>query len=161
MKRLATTLSALLLASQSYAQEIIVGLGYSDFSLGGANDTFTAEVEYHLKPFEQGDVLSIGLGGVLSADSSQNIFVGFGLTNKFTFDSPWFIELSLMPGAFFEGNRSNDLGHTLEFRSVLAFGYRFADNAAISLGLQHKSNAGITTTNPGVNTLTLRYHHYF
>ncbi|PSL19748.1 acyloxyacyl hydrolase [Shimia abyssi] len=161
MKRLALTFAAALLATQAAGQEFIVGLGYSDYSDGNASDATAIDLEYHLKPFDQRGNFTIGLGGVLAADSEENVFFGVGLVNKYQFNENWFAELTFMPGAFFEGSSNNDLGQTLEFRSLLAFGYRFNPKSAISLGFQHKSNAALSSVNPGVNTLTVRYHHSF
>ena len=65
---------------------------------------------------------------------------------------------SVMPGAYFESSPGNDLGSTFEIRTVLAVGKRFANGKAVSLAFSHKSNASTADENPGVNSLTLRWH---
>ncbi|WP_197915822.1 acyloxyacyl hydrolase [Thiosulfatihalobacter marinus] len=148
-------------AAPAPAQEVIVGLGYSDFSLGNAIDSAAIELEYQSAPFYSVGNLSVSWGAVLGTDLEGDAFVGAGIVNKYNFDDRWFAELSLMPGAYFEGPAVNDLGDTLEFRTLLGLGYTLKNNAALSLAFVHKSNAGISTTNPGVNTVLLRYHYRF
>ncbi|MEP2534216.1 acyloxyacyl hydrolase [Shimia sp.] len=161
MKQLFQALAISFLANPASAQEIILGLGYSDFSLGSASDATVVEIEYHHKPFHHIGRLSFEWGAVLSTDTEGNNFIGAGLVNKYAVTDAWFVELSLMPGAYFEGSSLNDLGNTLEFRSVLGLGYRWNEKSAMSLAFQHKSNAGISTTNPGVNSVLVRYHRSF
>jgi hypothetical protein len=76
-------------------------------------------------------------------------------------DPRWFVEASFMPGLCRESARVNGLGSPVEFRSLLGVGYRFGNGAQISLAAEHKSNAGISTTNPGVNLLSLRLRRGF
>ncbi|XHE54338.1 acyloxyacyl hydrolase [Phaeobacter sp. BS34] len=70
----------------------------------------------------------------------------------------WFIETSVMPGAYAESVKLNDLGSTFEIRSAIAVGKEFATGKSLSLALTHKSNASTADINPGVNSLLLRWH---
>ncbi|MGX9351000.1 acyloxyacyl hydrolase [Shimia sp. W99] len=161
MKRHAFVLTGLLLATQAGAQEVILGLGYSDFLDSTAADAALMEVEYHHRPFLERNRLNLGWGAMLSYDAEDDFFFGGGLVATYGFDESWFVEGSLMPGAYFKGNPFNDLGHKLEFRSLLGIGHRINDRSALSLAIVHKSNASISATNPGVNSLLLRYHRSF
>lgn len=161
MKSLITLGAALLLSTQLYAQELILGLGYADYSDGSAIDAGTLELEYISAPFRRYGNLSVSYGAMASFDSEDNTFLGAGFAGSYDFNHLWFAQASLMPGVFVEGTSRNDLGHSLEFRSLLGIGYRLSDTSALSLAISHKSNAGLSSHNPGVNTLTLRYHHKF
>ncbi|GAA6181128.1 hypothetical protein NBRC116594_25660 [Shimia sp. NS0008-38b] len=161
MKFLATLISLTLFCTPISAQQLIFGIGYSDFSEGSALDAQSFSIEYVGKPFREVGRLSVSLSAIASFDDEDNTFVGVGITNLYDFTDRWFAELSFMPGVYLEGNPLNDLGNTLEFRSLLGLGFRVTETSAISLAFDHKSNAGISTRNPGVNTLALRYHYNF
>lgn len=161
MKPLITLGAALLLSTQLSAQELILGLGYADYSEGSALDAQTLELEYISAPLRHYGNFAVSLGAVASFDSEDNAFLGAGLAGTYDFAPRWFAQASLMPGVFVEGTAHNDLGQSLEFRSLLSVGYRLTDTSALSLAISHKSNAGLSPRNPGVNTLTLRYHHKF
>ena len=143
------------------AQEWIFGLGYSNFSRAGSVDSAQVAVEYQHTPFFENGRFSAGAAGVLSVQTEGDVFVGAGITGKFRFDNSWFIETSVMPGAFFESQPANDLGSTFEIRSLLGVGYEFSESRAMSLAILHKSNASTATINPGVNTVLLRWHGRF
>ena len=161
MKLLVPFITALLLAAPVSAQQLIVGLGYADFSDGSAEDNTELNIEYHFAPFRDVNRWSFAGGAVLAIDEEGDAFIGGGIASVYDFNDTWFAELSFMPGFYTDGDIRNDLGNALEFRSQIAVGYKFAQGSAVSLGLQHKSNGGLGDDNPGVNTLSLRYHHFF
>jgi hypothetical protein len=66
-----------------------------------------------------------------------------------------------MPGLYSENGAATALGHTIEFRSVLAVGYEISKTTSISLAIDHRSNGGLSDFNPGSNGLSLRFHHKF
>ena len=66
-----------------------------------------------------------------------------------------------MPGAYFEDSAATDLGHTVEFRSLLGLAYRLRSGDKLSFAVLHKSNAGLGSQNPGANTFLLRWHRAF
>ena len=49
-----------------------------------------------------------------------------------------------------------DLGGPVEFRSGLELGYESDRGWRIGLGFDHRSNAGIESRNPGLETVHLR-----
>lgn len=161
MKLLAPIAAAILIATPVASQQLVVGLGYADFSDGAGNDTVELDIEYHFDPFRDFGRWTLTAGGVLTVDQEGDAFLGAGISSVYDFNEKWFAEFSFMPGLYTDGDRRNDLGNTLEFRSLLAVGRKVTDTAAISLALQHKSNGGLGDDNPGVNTLSLRYHYNF
>ena len=58
----------------------------------------------------------------------------------------------------YSGGSGKNLGSPVEFRSMVELGYQFDNQSRFSLGYSHISNAGITTTNPGSNILSVYYH---
>ncbi|WP_299418621.1 acyloxyacyl hydrolase [uncultured Shimia sp.] len=161
MKPLITLGAALLLSTHLSAQELTLGLGYADYSDGSAIDASAVELEYISAPFRHYGPLAVSFGAVTALDTEDNVFIGAGLAGTYEITERWFAQASLMPGVFVKGPSQNDLGQPLEFRSLLGVGYRLTQSTSLSLAISHKSNASLSPHNPGVNTLTLRYHHKF
>ena len=63
---------------------------------------------------------------------------------------------SFAPGYYSEGD-GKDLGHHLEIRSQVEFGYEFDDASRLGLALSHRSNATLGDKNPGAESLTVYY----
>ncbi|MBR9843230.1 MAG: acyloxyacyl hydrolase [Rhodobacteraceae bacterium] len=148
-------------ASTASAQEFILGAGYTDYNLSGADDSVLLSLEYHATPFYENGAFALGWGGVLSAQAGGDFFVGGGLVGTYAFSPGWSAEASIMPGAYFEDSPLTDLGDTIEFRSLIGLAYHMPSGDKISLAFVHKSNAGLGSTNPGANSLLLRWHHAF
>ena len=146
------------ITGSAMAQEIVLGAGYSDYSRQGADDGVALSMEYIHSPFYQGRFFSASLAGALEVVETGDAFVGGGVSGTWDLEHDWFIEASVLPGAYVEGTSLNDLGSTFEIRSQLAIGKRFKSGKAMSLALSHKSNASTADINPGVNTLSLRWH---
>jgi hypothetical protein len=64
-----------------------------------------------------------------------------------------------MPGFYSMGDR--DLGGEVHFRSLIGVGWTVSPNGAVVLSLDHISNAGLESENPGTETLTLGYRMAF
>ena len=150
-----------LLSLPASAQEWILGAGYSQYSRPGSEDSAQISIEYHAAPFFESGRISSGLAAVLSAQATGDTFVGVGLVARLDFDNQWFLETSVIPGAYFESSIGNDLGSTFEIRSLIGVGYQLDPTNSVSLALAHKSNASTAAVNPGVNTLLLRWHRAF
>jgi lipid A 3-O-deacylase len=148
----------MMLGSATSAQEWIVGAGFADFSFDLSNDSALVAVEYHHPPFNEGTRLNVGWGAVGAVHTSGDLFLGLGLVGTYDLGSRWFLEGSVMPGAFLENASFNDLGSTFEIRSLIGVGYELKSGNALSLALAHKSNASTAEFNPGVNSLLLRWH---
>lgn len=149
-----------LTALPAAAQEVVFGLGATDFTTAG-EDTGIVDLEYRHTPFIERRVFSAALGANASITGEGDFFVGAGIWSRWQFGNGWFFETSLMPGLYEEGTEANDLGSTLEFRSLVGAGYKFDNGNAVSAAFTHKSNAGIDDDNPGMNTYTIRYHVSF
>lgn len=77
-------------------------------------------------------------------------------TSQRVFDSPFFVETSLLPGVLKAGD-GPDIGGALQFRSAFGIGYSFENGATLSVLYDHRSNADTQSVNPGLETLSLRY----
>ncbi|KIC09623.1 lipid A 3-O-deacylase [Leisingera sp. ANG-M1] len=154
---LAGALSAAI-AMPAAAQEVVLGIGYSDYHREAAEDGAQFALDYLHAPFHEGRILSARFGATLEAQETGDVFAGVGISGVIDLKNDWFIENSVMPGAYFESSAGNDLGSTFEIRTLLAIGKRFANGKAVSLAFSHKSNASTADENPGVNSLTLRWH---
>ncbi|HYD69265.1 acyloxyacyl hydrolase [Azospirillum sp.] len=53
---------------------------------------------------------------------------------------------------------SKHLGSAVDFRSTLELGYRFENGVRLSAYVSHMSNAGLTETNPGADTVGAYLH---
>ena len=69
---------------------------------------------------------------------------------------PFFARVALMPGLYRQGS-GRDLGGVVEVRSSLEVGIQMRGGGELGLGIAHRSNAGIYSYNPGINTLYLGY----
>jgi hypothetical protein len=145
-------------AQPATSQEIVLGAGYTDYSLNGAEDGAIFSLEYIHSPFYEKGRFSARLSGVIEVAETGDTFIGGGVSGNWDLQHNWFIEASVLPGAYSEGISFNDLGSTFEVRSQIAVGKRFNNGKALSLALGHKSNASTGRINPGVNAVMLRWH---
>ncbi|MEI6986487.1 MAG: acyloxyacyl hydrolase [Rhodospirillaceae bacterium] len=70
---------------------------------------------------------------------------------------PFVFTPSFGAGLYSSGS-GKKLGSPIEFRTMVELGYQFDNQSRFSVGYSHISNAGITTTNPGSNILSVYYH---
>jgi lipid A 3-O-deacylase len=96
-------------------------------------------------------------GGLLATADGQ--FYGYG---GFLFDlyfgNRFVVTGSTAVGLWAQGASKKNLGHVVEFRSGLDFGYRFDDRSRLALGIYHISNTGLWAKhNPGEETALLSY----
>ena len=163
MNKVFACLAVLCLASaplRAAAQELVFGVGAIDFQEQG-QDSGVFDVSYRHRPFVQRRVASLAFGASANVTGEGDVFLGGGVWAKWQWENGWFVDLSVMPGAYFEGQDGNDLGSTFEIRSLAGLGYRFDNGAAVSAAVMHKSNAGIGSDNPGANAFLIRYHYGF
>ena len=95
-----------------------------------------------------------------SLTDTSDLWIGAGAkwsTERIT-DWPVFIELSLMPGVYVQGD-GEYLGFPLQFRGSLGAGYRLGNGASLSVVFDHRSNANTSEYNPGLETLGLRFSY--
>ncbi len=140
------------------AQSVVLGAGYSDFNADGSDDSVFFSVDYLHSPFFERGNFAATFGATVAAHSGGDAFIGAGVAGRFDLNNNWFVETSVMPGAFFENENGNDLGSTFEIRSLLGLGRELRNGTAVSLAISHKSNASTAARNPGVNSVQLRWH---
>ncbi|MEX0351467.1 MAG: acyloxyacyl hydrolase [Paracoccaceae bacterium] len=148
-------------ATVAQAQSLILGAGYADYSNNEGKDQAIFALDYHHSPFHEATRFSAGWGGTLSVDTSGDTHIGAGLYGIYSLNNSWFLEGSVMPGAYFESESRNDLGGNFQIRSLIGVGYAFDNGNRLSLAIAHKSNASTEDFNPGVNEALIRYHFSF
>ncbi|MEC9347947.1 MAG: acyloxyacyl hydrolase [Pseudomonadota bacterium] len=129
----------------------LLGITIADFdSFQREEHSVEARVEYRhdkglwvFKPFG-GFMVNLERAGHVYAGVVADFFV----TDNFV------ISPSFAPGIYMQG-ASKDLGYLLEFRSQLEFAWRFDSGMRIATSINHISNAGLGTKNPGVESLAL------
>ncbi|MDR9454072.1 MAG: acyloxyacyl hydrolase, partial [Wenzhouxiangella sp.] len=90
-----------------------------------------------------------------SASSDGELWAGIGHVYTLTTRQDLFLQLHAMTGLY-EAGDGVDLGGPVEFRSGLEVGYQADNGMRLSLGIDHRSNAGIYGTNPGLETVHVR-----
>ena len=113
-------------------------------------DAAVLDLEYRFAPWR------LGIGPVIgvAATSDGGGYLRGGLGRDFSFARRWTANLSLAASAYQPGNGKR-LGRGLEFRSAIDVSYRVQPDFRLGLSLAHLSNAGISESNPGVETLTV------
>ncbi len=91
-----------------------------------------------------------------SVTEDGGLWVGLG--NTTTYSTPngrWYAQFHSMPGLYAKGGDVG-LGGPIEFRSGVEFGYQNKKGVRMSIGADHRSNAGIYNYNPGLETVQFR-----
>lgn len=162
MKRTALAAAALIAtASFAQAQEYVLGAGYVDFSNEQGEDAGLVVAEYHSRPFYESGRLAVQWAAALSLHTTGDAHIGVGVGGTYDLNDRWFIESSILPGAYFENEDRNDIGGEFQIRSLLGVGYGFDNGNRVSLAIHHISNASTTDFNPGLNAVTLRLRRAF
>ncbi|MCT8328465.1 acyloxyacyl hydrolase [Albidovulum sediminis] len=143
------------------AADLVFGLGYSDFNEPAASNSAILELEVHSRPRWHFAGADWSIAAAIVAHSEGDLFIGGGPAALWPLRDRWFVEASVMPGYFRDSGDGNDLGSNFEIRSLVGIGRRLNDTTAISLALTHKSNAGTSERNPGVNAVSLRLRRSF
>lgn len=143
---------------QVAAQEWVFGVGYASFSADDGQDGVGIGVNYFFEPFHQADRFSLGWGVGLGVDQYGDAHLGGGLVGTYDFSPKWFVQASVMPGLYYDGEEANDLGSAFEILSTAAVGYRLENGSAVSLAVSHASNASTADRNPGVNAVSIQWH---
>lgn len=93
-------------------------------------------------------------GVMATSDEAFNAFAGIRL--DLYFGRRFVVTPSFAPTLYHDGN-GKDLGHTIEFRSMIDFAYRFDDRSRVGIGIYHLSNASISDNNPGTEVISVHY----
>lgn len=133
--------------AQAEAPAFAVALGHNS---SGSQELFLSRRSV---PFAQG--LQPVFGASLS--TYREAWAGAGLAYTWRgSDQASFVRAALMPGLYSRGN-GRDLGGPIMFRSSIEAGWNLRGGGELSIGLAHRSNAGIYAQNPGLDTLFLSY----
>ena len=92
----------------------------------------------------------------VSASSDGELWAGIG--HAYTVSNRrdnLFLTLNAMTGLYEEGS-GVDLGGPIEFRSGIEVGYKNKQGVKMSLSVDHRSNLGIYSDNPGLETVQFR-----
>jgi hypothetical protein len=154
---LGVTLTTLMLfhMAPAQAQELSFGLT-SDIERGELGGM----VEFHGPPvFGSPSGWSGAWGVAARGDAGGNAWVGAGFVLDAPLTDQAFIEVSFMPGYYWPGDM--DMGSSLQFRSLLGFGWSLSPSSAVIFSIDHISNGGVDRINPGAETVALRYRLSF
>ena len=138
----------------------------SDYRVATAGDKFSGTVQiaaiFKLRPPRRlrANRLELAVGTIATSQESR-LFVSLGpvwhlpIANR-----SMFIELGFSP-TFIDGSSFNqrDMGGNFHFTSFAAVGARFGKRNALSLSLrvQHTSNGGLSSTNPGMDMIGITF----
>jgi len=98
-----------------------------------------------------------------SITDAGGLWVGAGFYQQFNMDiagGQFFSGFNFAPGLYLRGNEVR-LGHPIEFRSGAEFGMRFDGGWQASIAYDHRSNALLSSYNPGMETVELRISKEF
>lgn len=97
-----------------------------------------------------------GLGPIVgvAATDEEAFWIYAGTRRPFALGEHWLATPSFAVSYYEEGD-GKDLGHELEFRSGIELSYRFDGGSTLGLEYYHLSNASISDTNPGSNSLVV------
>ena len=138
----------------------------TDYRLAVADDKFADTwqfaVAYRLRPPRRLRAQYLELAvGTISTSADNNLFVSLGPVWRLPLHSEsLFVEFGISPillsGTSFNGRR---MGGNFHFTSSAAIGTHFGarDAMSVSLRIQHTSNGGISSTNPGMDMLGITF----
>ena len=133
-------------------------LSYADWVGGVTTDVDTdgigVVVEHHWPVSWTYGALSGRWGVAGRIDEDRDAFFGAGVTGEYRFAERWYIGMSFMPGLYHRGE--TDLGGTVHFRTMIGLGVDVSDKIGLGLTIDHMSNGGIQSKNPGSDALMLR-----
>jgi hypothetical protein len=132
-----------------FAQGVIVGAGLDPDGGGGM------VLEYHKGGEFSEEVRDWPWATAMRFDADSDFWVGVGLHQQLNLSDSFFVEASFMPGYY--NPEDTDLGGNIHFRSLVGLGFRLGVQSAFSISVDHLSNGGLTSSNPGSELISLRY----
>jgi hypothetical protein len=139
-------------ASAAAAGEVVFGVGYEDVLDQHDAQAAAGWIELRSDPFYKLGPVELRGGVAGEATTDAALWGGAGLVATLPVGSGFRLEGSVMAGLYEEGD-GVDLGDTVEFRSQIGLTYAVADKTRLGVVFEHKSNAGLSDHNPGVETL--------
>lgn len=155
----AAALCALLAAAPAAASEFVLGVGVDDaFRSGSA----AVAAEFRATPRWQLGQADLGLGMAVELDADGDLWGGAGLVLIAPIVPDWRFEASLMGGGYAQGSGGTDLGASFPiFRTQIGVSYLMASGWRVGAAINHKSNAGTASDNPGADTVLLTFGRAF
>ena len=125
-------------------------------------DTWQVAVAYRLRPPRRLRAQYLELAvGTISTSADNRLFVSLGPVWRLPLhNESLFVEFGISPtllsGTTFNGR---DMGGNFHFTSSAAIGTHFGarDAMSVSLRIQHTSNGGISSTNPGMDMVGITF----
>ena len=116
----------------------------------GENRSAVLDLEYRFRPWR------LGIGPVIgaSATSDGGAYLRAGFSRDFPFSERWNANITLAGGGYQPGHGKR-LGKGFEFRSAIDLSYEAQPGVRVGAALAHLSNAGLSDSNPGVETFTI------
>ncbi|WP_053332753.1 acyloxyacyl hydrolase [Candidatus Jidaibacter acanthamoebae] len=140
--------------AQATSHSIILGLGKQGISAKKKPiEGNEAKLEYRFASFYYNLQPHIGVMG----SSKESAYVYAGLNYVIDF-SPLHLGISFSPGIYHRG-KGKKLGHPLEFKSQFEVYYDITRSVSLGASVSHRSNAGISKTNPGLNNIMLELQY--
>ena len=91
-----------------------------------------------------------------SVTNEGGFWIGLGNTTTYTTaNRRWYAQFHTMPGIYLQGGEV-DLGGSIQFRSGIELGYENRQGVRMGLSVDHRSNAGLDSRNPGLETVQFR-----
>src|SRR6056300_476433 len=149
-----------ILASVANAQGLAFSTGILDYSDDKKKSGFL-EATYSFseqRSFETiiGKIVPM-TGAMLTKDNASMIYAGIKTEYKI---GNFFISPSFAPGYYNEGD-GKDLGHDIEFKTQLNFGWNLGDKSNFGLSYSHISNADLGVKNPGANNIAFTFFRQY
>ena len=92
----------------------------------------------------------------LTSDGAAWFGIGGKWSSQYVYDTPFFIETSLMPGLYRQGDGA-DLDGFLQFRAGIGIGYTFDNGSNLTITYDSMSNADFFDDSPIRETLAIRW----
>ncbi len=157
---LASTFFLIAQTSQVFAADLTFGLGSAN--IGESSSRSTAfQIEYHSDPIWEFQRGSISAAAALQVEGNSTHYAGVGLSTRWSISEKWFVEGSLLAGHYDTGSNGVDLGGNFQFRTLAGLGYKLRNKTYISIAVDHLSNAGLERSNPGRESISIRYGFSF
>jgi len=162
IKVLNLSITILLLWLSTPAQSSSLVFGFGAEGVDGEDTTkVVVYLEFKSSPFFERGRFSASYSTATRVDSDSDFYIGAGALIEFSLTDRLFIEASLLPGYYGRGQNGTELGGNIQFRSLAGVGYNLNARSAVSVAIDHLSNAGIEDRNPGTEALTLRFTRRF
>ncbi len=130
---------------------LVFGVGYFD-----ANKKANTAAEFRLEYHSDFKFLGFKPFGGVTGTTDKGYFGYAGIWFDLFWGRRWVTSASVAPGYYHKGN-GRDLGHKFEIRSQFELAYRFDDRSRIGVSLSHMSNASVSSSNPGQESISINY----